>query len=53
MDPDLIHEKINAVIPGTTVKEDLALPFFIVLLPKPLNPRQFVSKMRKVLEGLI
>ena len=53
MDPDLVHEKINAVIPGTTMKEDPALPFFIVLLPKPLTPRKFVSKMRMALEGLI
>jgi len=53
MDPDLIHEKINAVIPGATVKEDAALPFFVVLIPVPLTPRQFVSKMRRALEGLI
>ena len=53
MDPDLVHEKINAIIPGTTVKEDPALPFFIVLIPRPLTPRQFVSKMRRVLKGLI
>ena len=53
MDPDLVHEKINTVIPGTIVKEDPALPFFIVLLPQPLTPRIFVSKIRRVLEGLI
>ena len=53
MDPDLIYEKVNAVIPGVTVKEDPALPFFVVLIPEPLTPREFVSKMRRVLEGLI
>lgn len=52
MDPDLVHEKINALIPGTTVKEDPALPFFIVLLSQPLTPREFVSKVRRALEGL-
>lgn len=53
MDPDLVHEKINALIPGTTVKEDPALPFFIVLLARPLTPRQFVSKVGMALKGLI
>ena len=53
MDPDLVHNKINAIIPGTTVKEDPALPFFIVLLLKPLTPREFVSQARRALKGLI
>ena len=53
MDPELVHNKINAIIPGTTVKEDPALPFFIVLLLKPLTPRQFVYRMRMALKGLI
>ena len=53
MDPDLVHEQINEVIPGTTVKEEEGLPFFIILLSHPLTPREFVSQIRRALKGLI
>ena len=53
MDRDVVHERINKVIPNTTVKGEPGLPFFIVLLSHPLSFNKFDSKIRKALEGLI
>ena len=53
MDLDEVHERINKVIPNTTVKGEPGLPFFMVLLSQPLSFDIFDSKIRKALEGLI
>lgn len=52
IDPDVFHEKISVLIPGTTVKADEALPFLIVMLQKPLTSREFSSHTKKILEEL-
>ena len=54
MDPDMIYEKMNAVIPGVKVNADNVLHyFFIILLPKPLTIREVMSMTNRALEELI
>ena len=56
VDPNVFHERLNRLIPNTTVKADnpdAPQTYFIVILSNPLTLREIYSKTCQALKGLI
>lgn len=56
VDPNVFHERLNQLIPDTTVKADnpnVPQAHFIVILDKPVTLRDIYSATKQALKGLI